>query len=216
MTPNPDVTPVGFAATDAPDAIVRRRRNPVWLALAVLLAGGGLAGIALFVAAQIDHAPGRDEAVATGRVAALGDTDIPTARFSGEGDYTVWVEMDGVSLSNNRETIVAAANCDAGFENGGSARFRGARQGASVSIGDRATVGTFDAPAGAVALRCRQLPFGRRGNRRLLSRERSFIVTPGRPGVDSALWVGVIGGSFLLMLAVPALGRYRAGTLRPR
>ena len=50
-----------------------------------------------------------------------------------------------------RETIVAATNCMARFENGGSARFRGARQGASVTIGDRATVGTFDAPAGAVA-----------------------------------------------------------------
>lgn len=215
MTPDPDYTPVGFAATDAPDAIVRRWRNPVWLALTVILAGAGLAGIALFVAEQIDHAPGRDEAIATGRVAALDDTDIPTARFSGEGDYTVWVEMDGVS-SNRRETIVAATNCAASFGGGGSARFRGARQGASVSIGDRATVGTFDAPEGAVALSCRQLPFGRHGNRRLLSRERSFFLTPGRPGVGFALWAGMIGGSLLLMLALPALGRYRAGTLQPR
>jgi hypothetical protein len=216
VTPDPDVTPVGFAATDAPGAIVRRRRNPVWLCLAVLLAVAGIAGIVLFVAAQIGNAPGRSEAVATGPVAALDDDDIPAARFAGEGDYTVWIEMEGVSRSNRRETIVAATNCDAAFANGGSARFRGARQDASVSIGDRATVGTFNAPDGAVALRCRQLPFGRYGNRRLLSRERSFFVTPGQPGVGFVLWAGLFCGTGLLILALPALGRYRTGTLRPR
>lgn len=215
MTPNPDYTPVGFAATDAPGAIVRRRRNPLWLALAVVLAAGGIAGIALFVVAQIDHAPGPDEAIATGRVAAIGG-DAPLVRFSGEGDYTAWIEMDGVSRSNRRETIVSATNCAASFENGGSARFRGARQGASVSIGDRATVGTFEAPRGSVALSCRQLPFGRFGNRRLLSRERSFYVTAGRPGVGFAQWAGMFGGSVGLLLAPLALGRYRAGTLRRR
>ena len=216
MTPDPDVTPVGFAATDAPGALVRRRRNPVWLALAILFAVGGIAGIVLFVAAQIDNAPGRDEAVATGRVAALDADDVPTASFSGEGDYTVWLDLHGVSRSNRRETIVAATNCRAGFGNGGSADFRGARQGASVSIGSRSTVGTFDAPEGAVTLTCRQLPFGRYGNRHLLSRERSFFVTPGRPGVGFALWTGLFGGIGFLILALPALGRYRAGTLRPR
>jgi hypothetical protein len=216
VTPDPDVTPVGFAATDAPGAIVRRRRNPVWLALAVLLTVAGLAGIALFIAKQIDNAPGRDQAVATGRIAALGDDDVPAARFTGGGDYTVWVDMEGVSRSNRRETIVAATNCEAGFANGGSARFRGARQGASVTIGNRSTAGTFDAPEGAVALSCRLLPFGRYGNRYLLSQERSFFVTPGRPGVGFLLWVWMFAGIGFLILALPAFGRYRAGTLRPR
>jgi hypothetical protein len=216
VTPNPDFTPVGFAATDAPDAIVRRRRNPVWLGLAVLLAAAGLAGIVLFVAAQLENAPGRDEAVADGRVAALGDTDVPATRFSGEGDYTVWIETDGVSRSNNRDNVVAATNCTAGFENGGSAHFRGARQGASVTIEDRSTIGTFHAPGGAVAVSCRQLPFGRYGNRHLLSQERSFFVTPGRPGVAAALWVAMFAGAVFLILAPFAWGRYRAGTLTPR
>ena len=216
MTPEPDVTPVGFAATDAPGAIVRRRRNPVWLALAVLLAVAGIAGPVLFIAAQVESAPGRGEAIATGRVAAVDGADAPAARFAGDGDYTVWIEMDGVLRSNSRETIVAATNCEASFANEESARFRGARQGASVSIGNRATAGTFDAPEGAVALSCRQLPFGRHGNVHLLSKERSFFVTPGRPGVSFVLWVGMFGGIFFLILALPAFGRYRAGTLRRR
>ena len=67
-----------------------------------------------------------------------------------------------------------------------------------------------------MALSCRQLPFGRYGNRHLLSRERSFFVAPGRPGVGLALWVGMFAAIPLLMLAPFALGRYRAGTLRPR
>jgi hypothetical protein len=215
VTPNPDFTPVGFAATDAPDAIVRRRRNPVWLVLSVVLAAAGLAGILLFVAAQVGNAPGRDEAVADGRVAALGDSDIAATRFRGDGDYTVWIETDGVSNSNNRDNIVAATNCAATFEDGGSAQFRGTRQGASVTIEDRSTIGTFDAPQGGVALICRQLPFGRDGNRHLLSRERSFFVTPGRPGVGAGLWVGMFAGAFFLILAPFAWGRYRAGMLRP-
>jgi hypothetical protein len=41
VTCDPDVTPIGFAATDAPGALVRRHRNPLWLVLAVLLAGAG-------------------------------------------------------------------------------------------------------------------------------------------------------------------------------
>lgn len=216
MTPDPDVTPVGFAATDAGDALVRRHRNPVWLVLAILLAGAGIGGIVWFVVAQIDHAPGRDEAVATGRVAALGGADTPVVSFSGEGDYTVWLDLDGVTLSNRRDTIVAATNCAVGFENGGSARFRGARQGSSVTIGDRSTVGTFTAPEGRMALICRQLPFGRRRGRRVLTEERPFFVTPGKPGVGWELWIGMFAGIGLLVLAVPAVGRYRSGTLRPR
>lgn len=216
MTGDPDVTPVGFAATDAPAASVRRRRNPLWLVLAVLLAGLGCAGIVWFVVAQIGNVPGRDDAVAAGRVAALGGADTAVARFSGQGDYTVWLDLDGVTLSNNRELIVAATNCVATFEGGGSARFRGARQGASVTIGDRSTVGAFTAAAGEVVVGCRQLPFGRLGRRRALTAERSFFVTPGSPDVGWKPWVGLFGGIGLVILAVPTWGRHRAGYLRPR
>jgi hypothetical protein len=83
--------------------------------------------------------------VADGRVAALDGEDTPVVRFR----------------SNNRETIVAATNCEARFAEGGSAGFRGARQGSAVTVGDRSTVGTFEAQAGDVALSCGRLPAGR-------------------------------------------------------
>lgn len=96
-----------------------------------MLAVAGLLGIGWFVKEQVDNAPGRDEAVAEGRVAALEGEDTPVVRFRGDGDYTVWLDLDEVTLSNNRETIVAATNCAAAFANSGSKRFRGARQGSS-------------------------------------------------------------------------------------
>jgi hypothetical protein len=216
VTPDPDVTPVGFAATDGPPALVERRRNPLWLILAVVLALAGLLGIGWFIKEQAHNAPDRGEAVAEGRVAALDGEDTPIVRFRGDGDYTVWLELDDVTLSNNRETIVAATNCAAALANGGSARFRGARQGSSVTIGDRSTVGTFKAPKGDVQLSCRQLPFGRRGRRGTLREERAFFVAPGKPGVGWQLWVGMFAGSALLIPAGLALGRFRSGSLRPR
>ena len=215
MTPDPDVTPVGFAATDAPGATVRRRHNPVWLAVAVVLAVAGIAGPVWFVVEQEASAPGRDEAVARGSVAALGDSPS-RALFDGAGDYTVWLDTGGVLRSNRRETLIAATNCVARFANGGSARFRGARQGSSVTIGDRSTVGTFRAPAGPIELACGLRPFGRYGNRFLLRDERPFFVTPGAPGVGTLPWVGLFGGLLALVIAAMALGRWRTGTLRPR
>ncbi len=215
MTRDPDVTPVGFAATDAPGALVRRHRSPVWLLVALVFAGAGLAGIGWFITEHVDNAPAPEEAVAAGRVAGLDGPDTPVVRFRGDGAYTVWLTLDGVTLSNNRETIVAATSCAAAFAGGGSARFRGARQGASVTVGGRATVGTFDAPEGGVELRCRQEPFGRRARRGMLRDERSFFVAAGKPGVGWPPWVGMFAGIGLLVLAVPAFGRFRAGSLRP-
>jgi hypothetical protein len=184
--------------------------------LGLVLAAAGLAGIGWFVAQQVAGAPGRDEAVAEGSVAGLDGPDTPAVRFRGDGDYTVWLELRGLVLSNHRETIVAATNCEARFAGGGSVRFRGARQGSSVTVGSRSTIGTFDAPPGAVELRCRQEPFGRRSRRRILREERAYFVAAGRPGVGWTSWVGMFAGIALLALAVPALARFRAGSLRPR
>lgn len=213
--PAPDVEPVGFAATDGPQATLTRRRRPAWLALAVILAVLGIGGPAWFVFEQTRNAPGRDEAVASGTIAALGAEPQPL-RFRGEGHHTVWLDAAGILRSNRRETVVAATNCLAVPENGDPVSFRGARQGASVTIGDRSTVGTFEMVPGTVELSCRLLPFGRYGNRLLLSDERSFFVTPGRPGVGFLPWVGLFGGILCLICAAVAFGRYRTGFLRPR
>lgn len=214
MSHDPDVTPVGFAATDAPDAAVRRKRGWVGLLAGLDLIVLGLGGIGWFVYAQLDNAPSGDQAVATGRVAALDGPDTPVVRFAaGGGDFTVWLRTDGISLANNRERVVAATNCAATVGDGSVRRFRGAIQGSSVTVGDRSTVGTFSAPEGRVALRCRMFPFGRRRGRDVLRAERAFFVAPGSPSVGWEPWIGLFGGILLIVLAVPVLGRWAAGRL---
>lgn len=212
-----DVTPVGFAATDGPHARVRRTRNPLWLLVAIVLALGGLAGIGLFIASFVGTDV-RGDAVASGRIAALGGAATPGVVFvaPAEGRYTVWLSSKGVLNSLNRERIVAATNCSAAFARGGSTRFRGARQGSSVTLGSHSTVGVFTAPEGRVGVACHQEPFGRRRGRDVLRRERTFYVVPGDPGGGWEEWVALFAGIAALALAVPARLRWRQGSLRAR
>jgi len=214
---DPDVTPVGFAATDGPHARVRHTRNPLWLAATIVLTLGGLAGIGAFIAVFVDTDV-RGDAVASGRIAALGGPSTPGVVFvaPAEGRYTVWLSSKGVFNDLNRDRIVAATNCSAAFARGGSTRFRGARQGSSVTLGSHSTVGVFTAPEGRVGVACHQEPFGRRRGRDVLRRERTFYVVPGEPGGDLWDWVLLFGGIAALVLAVPAGLRWRQGTLRER
>jgi len=207
-----DVTPVGFAATDAPGAFVRRRRNPLWLVITLLLVVASIGGIAWFGLEQVGSAPGAREAVASGRVAALGAATTAAVRVPA-GEHTVWLDLGGVTLSNNRDTIVAATNCE--LQPSG-ARFRGAIQGASVEIGSKATVGTFTAPAGGGRLACHMEPFGRLRGRHALRAERPFLVVPGKPGAPWLSWVAAFAAIPLLMLAWVAASRWRAGRLALR
>lgn len=217
MTPDPDVTPVGFAATDAPGAALRRRRNPLWLLLALLCLAAGLGGPAWFVAEQVGT-PGEDEAIARGRIAALDAPETPVVRFAHDGgELTVWLDHDGVSTNSTvREQIVAATNCQAQVPGGRIERFRGAVQGSSVTIGSRSTVGVFSAPAGTVAVACRQEPFGRLRLRDRLREEHAFFVTPGAPSVGWAAWVAMFAGLPLLFAAFWAGSHWRAGRVGRR
>lgn len=215
---NPDVTFVGFGATDGPSAPVRRRRNPLWLALCVTLTAAGLAGITLFIAGfEIGIDVDRD-AVATGRIAALDSTPTPgeQMRAPEEQAYTVWLSTSGVINSLDKERIVAATNCTAEFAGGGSVSFRGAIQGSSVTLGDRSTVGTFTAAAGLVTVACHQESFGPLRGRDVLRAERDFYVVPGAPPGGWQEWVFLIAGIALLMLAPLAGGRWWQGSLRRR
>lgn len=212
----PDVTPVGFAATDGPGAPLRRRRNPLWLLLAVLLVAAGAGGIGWFVAEQAGG-PGEDDAIARGTIAPLDAVATPIVRFRHDGgDLTVWLDADGIANSTARETIVAAVNCTTRHADGRNTSFRGAVQGSSVTIGGRSTIGAFSAPAGELAIACRQERFGRRRGFDRLRQERAFFVTPGSPDVGWATWVALFAGIPLLLLAVPAYGRWRGGALRLR
>ncbi|HEX6388583.1 MAG TPA: hypothetical protein VFZ89_04025 [Solirubrobacteraceae bacterium] len=214
---DPDVTRVGFAATEGPNALVRRHRNPVWGLLCVVLVVGGLAGI---VAAILDFSDAdvEGDAIARGRVGALDGPETPAVRFTApeRRQYTLWLNTDGVSISERRENVVAATNCAVGYADGGSKRFRGAIQGSSVTLGDHSTVGTFTAPAGTVAISCRQLPFGHYRTRSWLREEHPLLVVAGAPPGDLTSWLLLFGGIGALLLAVLPGSRWLGGSLRRR
>lgn len=216
---NPDITPVGFAATDHPHSALERRRSLWWLALGGILVAIGIGGVGLFIWQTV--APTSDpvdDAVARGQVAALFAPAAPAATFTvgAAGQYTVWIDTGGVIKSGARDTIVSAANCVATFSDGAPTAFRGAVQGSSVVDGDFATVGTFDAPAGLTGVACHSELFGARVDRDQLEKERTFFVTTGSPETDWVPFVAMFVGIPALILGTMALGRGWMGTLRPR
>ena len=216
---NPDVSPVGFAATAHPHSSLERRRGVRWLILGGSLIVAGIAGIVLFVWQVVDPTSDpNDDAVAGGRIAGLFAPATPAATFTAEvaGPYTVWVDTGGNLNSGTRDIIVAAANCEAKFADGATTSFRGAVQGSSVVLGDVATVGTFDAPEGLVEVACHSERFGRRAVRYQLEKEREFIVTPGSPGGAWLPFVALFTAIPALILGVMAVGRGWTGSVRLR
>ena len=216
---NPDISPVGFAATDHPRSPLERDRGVLWIVLGAALVFVGIAGIGSFIWQMVD--PGsdkKDDAVARGTVAGLLDAPTPAATFVVEaaGPFTVWLDDGGVLDSGTRDNIVAAANCEAIFADGTSTSFRGAIQGSSVQIGNMATVGTFDAPEGPAAVACHSERFGRRADRDQLEKQRDFYVVPGSPGVGWLSWVGMFAGIPALILGFMAIARGWTGGVRTR
>jgi len=212
-----DVTPVGFAATEGARAPLRRRRNPFWLALGLVLVLGAAALVGGVVVRLAGAAPGDGEELASGTVAALDAAATPAVTFTGAGgDYTVWLDHDGIFNDDVSEQVVAATNCVARLPGGGEARFRGAIQGHSVTIGDQSTVGTFHAPAGDVTIACAQARFGRYRTRNRLRDQHPFVVAPGRPpagwGTFAAITVGILGAGG----GLASLARWRGGRLAMR
>jgi len=158
------------------------------------------------------------DAVAQSLVAGLEGPVTPPAVFdvAEAGPYTVWLDTGDVLNSVTRETIVAAANCEATFADGTSRSFRGAIQGSSVVLGDLATIGTFDAPEGHAEVTCHSERFGRRAVRDRLEEQREFSVSPGSPGAGWASWVGFFAGIPAIILGIYAIGRGWTGTVRTR
>jgi hypothetical protein len=216
---NPDISPVGFAATDHPHSPLERRRGVLWLILGGVLIAAGIVGVVHFVWQVVDPTSDPiDDAVADGRIAGLFAPATPAATFTVEvaGPYTVWVDTGGNLNSGVRDIIVAAANCEATFVDGTTTSFRGAIQGSSVVIGDTATIGTFDSPVGPMEVACHSERFGQRAVRDQLEKERKFFVTPGRPDGGWLPFVALFVGIPALILGFMAIGRGWIGSLRPR
>ena len=151
---------------------MRRKRGwyRVLLGLAMLFFGAlaAVVGIAGAVSARADI---EDEAVAR---APLGQ---PTS-FEGEAGvrYTVYV------ISRRADVIVGRTGCQAS----GGARFSGARQGTSVTLGNASSVGRFDGRAGTIDIVCAGPTTD------------DYVVTPGGTGILRSI-LEIVGGAFVAL-----------------
>jgi hypothetical protein len=216
---NPDIVPVGFAATDGPGATVRR--SPRWwlLGVALVLVLGGAASLVKGGVSAFGGALDVDgHSVGEGVVAGLGSEQRVPAQFtaSESGRYTVWLRTDGIHEEGDLDAVVAATNCRADFADGTSSTFRGAIQGSSVTVGDRSTVGTFVAPAGEVVVTCRMEPFGKRSRYERLRAPRELVVVPGGPGGGLAAMAWIVGGVLAVGAGIVIGVRCRIGVVEPR
>jgi hypothetical protein len=212
-----DVTPVGFAATEGQGAMLRRRRNPFWLVLGLVLVVGAAGLVGGVIVRLAGAAPGEGEELASGTIAALDGAATPAVTFTGAGgDYTVWLDHDGIFNDDVSEQVVAATNCVGQLPGGGEARFRGAIQGHSVTIGDQSTIGTFHAGPGEVTIACAQARFGNYRTHGRLREQRPFVVAPGLPpagwGTIAAITAGILGAG----AGLASLARWRGGRVALR
>ena len=159
-----DYVPVGHP--------MRRKRGwfRVVFGLAMLFLGAlaVVLGIAGAISARADI---EDEAVAR---APLGQ---PTS-FEGAAGvrYTVYV------ISRRADVIVGRTGCQAS----GGARFSGARQGTSVTLGNASSVGRFDGRAGTIDIVCAGPTTD------------DYVVTPGGTGILRSILM-IIAGAFVAL-----------------
>ena len=147
-------------------------------------------------------------AIGFGIVAAVGardqiESDAVARGLSGEpfgftaaepDDYTVFL-VNAFGGTDAQERAVARTSCTVSFPVGGT-QFSGSSQGFSLTLGSASSIGHFDAPAGAVGLLCTGTGSG------------ELVVTPGRPGIGTAI-AGIVGGAFAILagIALVLLGR---------
>jgi hypothetical protein len=212
---NPEIR-MGGMVTDHPHAVVRRRRNPLWLVLGLLLLAGAAVGLALSIFGLVEDASyAEEDVVAEGTVGALdqGPAEVATFTAGGAEPFTVWIDTDGIWESNRRENVVAATSCVASLADGDEATFRGSRQGNAITIEDDSTVGWFTAAEGGVEVACQQVPFGRRRTQSWLDDEHPFVVVAGKPASPIAGFAVLSASIVAILLGIGALTRWARGRL---
>jgi hypothetical protein len=174
--PHPGGDPFGARPT-------RRERGWGRVALGVILIVCGIGAIGFGIASAVGA---RDEIEAT--AVARGLSGEPLGFTAAEpDDYTVFL-INAFGNTEAQERAVARTSCTVSFPSGGT-QFGGSRQGFSLTLGSASTIGHFDAPAGAVGLLCTGSGSG------------EIVVTPGRPGIGTAL-AGIVGGAFAILIGI--------------
>jgi hypothetical protein len=151
---------------------MRRKRGPIRILVGLLMLVIGAGGVAIGVAGAVNARGAiEDDAVARAPLGQPTSFDADSAER-----YTVYV------ISGRAESIVGRTGC----ETSSGARFSGARQGTSVTLGSASSVGRFDAPAGTVDIVCSGPATD------------DYVVTPGGTGILRSIF-SIIGGAFVAL-----------------
>ncbi|HEY4334037.1 MAG TPA: hypothetical protein VGM78_15755 [Ilumatobacteraceae bacterium] len=186
-------------STDMPKPPHRRLRA-VWLVLFVLTAIGSCIAIAAGIVSLVhaSRAVGRD-AVARG---TLGQTLQFTA--DKPSDYTIYI-VDHTSNSDDRDDLVSDTSCGVILADGTKVTMSGSRQGSSTSIGDTASVGSFHAPVGRVAVLCKAFGAGF-----------PYLVSPGKVAIFAGLLLIFAGVGGILLAILFGILAFRRPRRRPQ
>jgi hypothetical protein len=231
---NPEVTPVGQPAPPPPPTGAPyvpppapppappadpfgsrpsgRRLGRVRLVLGILVTLAGAVAVTIGIVQAV--AAGQDISGSTLGAGAVGEGvsepvvfDAPAA-----GDYTIYARFDGLleEEDTRRERTIGDISCEAALPDGQTARFRGARQGNAVSIGEHSTIGWFSTAPGEVTVTCTYDGLGR--TRLTRADEVELVAVEGKPSVTEFLVLagGITGLVLGIMLAVwGATARHR-------
>jgi hypothetical protein len=155
---------------------MRRKRGPIRILVGLVMLVIGAAAVVIGVAGAVNARSAiEDDAVAR---APLGQ---PASFEADSGErYTVYV------IAGRADSIVGRTGC----QTSSGARFSGARQGTSVTLGSASSVGRFDAPQGTVDIVCAGPTTD------------DYVVTPGGTGILKSIF-SIIGGALVAVGGVP-------------
>ena len=161
---------------------MKRKRGWGRVLIGLLMLLCGAAAVAVGIAGAVT-ARDRIESDAVAR-APLGQ---PTSFEADSAQrYTVYVIFDGAFNAGDR--VVGRTGC----ETSGGARFSGARQSTSVTLGSASSVGRFDARAGTVDIVCAGPTTD------------DYVVTPGGTGILRSIF-SIIGGALVALGGIALL-----------